>query len=528
MTHSYKLLVTAMLLAGSATAHAQIYKGQLTGANEVPPVTTQGTGVGVVSLNTATRELRVSTTFSGLTGNTTASHVHCCAAPGANAGVATQTPSFSGFPLGVKAGTYNTLFNTSQAATWNAAFITANGGTPTGAENALSNGLNAGSAYLNIHSSTAPGGEVRANLARFSFATAANADMRSLAQSLDQLGAGTGGLNERLVGIAMLDNAGQARALNALMPVSTTVVSTTMTNGLYSEYDQLSNRLGGLRAEGEAGNGLWIRYADRQSTQDLTNRGSSIDSDGSDTGVGFDTRLASGLLLGASFTVTEDSLDYDGALLGSTGEFEGARLTVYAAQALGMGFVEGMVTRAQSDTESFRGIGALGNATSTAENDQWGARIAFGANWAIGTGVTATPQVRLDWTDVDVDGYQETATGGPGSGLGVNVDSADVDSLRLSLGGQIDWEPAAGVSPFIRAFWTGEREHDDVLTTGLFTAGGSAFTVRDGGPERTGFTAGMGFNFHGSGPFGASVSYDVVDNDDFESDTLQARAIYRF
>jgi hypothetical protein len=528
MRFQHKILAAAILVAGSTAAQAQIYKATLSGANEVPAVTTAGTGVGVVSLNTTTHELRVRSTFTGLTGDTTASHIHCCAAPGTNAGVATQTPTFVNFPLGVKAGAYNNSFNTTQAATWNAAFITANGGTPAGAEAALSAGLNGGNSYLNIHSSTSPGGEIRANLARFSFATAATGDTLALARSLDQLGAGTGGLNERLVGIAMLSNADQARALNALMPVSTTVVSTTMTNGLYSEYDQLSNRLGGLRAEGEAGNGLWIRYADRQSTQDLTNRGSSIDADGSDTGIGFDTRLGSGLLLGVSLTFTEDSLDYDGALTGSTGEFEGARATIYAAQALGMGFVEAMVTRAQSDTENFRGIGPVGNATSTGENDQWGARIAFGTNWEIGTGVVATPQIRLDWSDVDVDGYQENATGGPGGGLGVNVDRSDVDSLRLSLGGQVEWEPAAGVSPFIRAFWTGEREHDDVLTTGVFTAGGSRFTVRDGGPERTGFTAGMGFNFHGSGPFGASVSYDVVDNDDYESDTLQARAIYRF
>jgi outer membrane autotransporter protein len=523
MNFRHKLLTAAILLTGSAAAQAQIYKGQLSGANEVPAVATQGTGVGVVSLNTATDQLRVRTTFSGLTGDTTASHIHCCTAPGANAGVATQTPTFTGFPTGVKAGSYDATFNTAQASTWNAGFVTANGGTPADAEAALAAGLAGGQAYLNIHSSTSPGGEIRANLTRFSFVPASNGTTAGLAAALDALGTGTGAAGDRLMSMAMLDNAGQAAALNLLLPVSASVVATTMTNGLYSEYDQLSNRLGGLR--GDTGAGVWIRYADRQSTQDLTNRGSSIDADGEDMGVGVDFHLASGLLLGASFTLTEDSLDYEGALTGSTAELEGIRATVYAQQTLGMAFVEAMVSFSQNDSENFRSLGAInGTATSAEENDQWGARLALGTDWEIGTGVTATPQVRLDYSDVGVDGYQELAPGG----LGLAVASQDVSSLRLSLGGQIDWEPAAGFSPFIRAFWTGEREHDDVVTRAYLLAGSAPILVRDGGPERTGFTAGMGFNFAGSGAFGGSLSYDVVDNDDFESDILQARMVMRF
>jgi outer membrane autotransporter protein len=511
------------LLAGSTAAQAQIYKATLSGANEVPPVATAGTGVGVVSLNTATDQLRVRTTFTGLTGDTTAAHIHCCTAPGSNAGVATQTPSFTGFPTGVTAGSYDASFNTSLVPTWNAGFITANGGTPAGAEAALAAGLAGGNAYLNIHSTTAPGGEIRANLMPFSFVPASNGTTASLAAALDTLGSGTGAVSDRLMSMAMLDNAGQAAALNLLLPVSTSVVATTMTNGLYSEYDQLSNRLGGLR--GDTGTGVWIRYADRQSTQDLTSRGAGIDGDGEDMGVGMDVRLASGLLLGAAFTLTEDSLDYAGALAGSSGELEGFRATVYAEQTFGAAFVEAMVSFAQTDSENFRSLGAInGTATSSEENDQWGARLALGTDWEIGTGVTATPQIRVDYSDVGVDGYQELAAGG----LGLSVASEDVSSLRLSLGGQIDWEPASGFSPFIRAFWTGEREHDDVITTGYFLSGAGPFTVRDGGPERTGFTAGMGFNFAGSGALGGSLSYDVVDNDDFESDILQARMLFRF
>jgi hypothetical protein len=52
-------------------------------------------------------------------------------------------------------------FDMTQAATWNPAFVTANGGTPAGAEAALVAGAAAGLVYLNIHTTFAPGGEIR-------------------------------------------------------------------------------------------------------------------------------------------------------------------------------------------------------------------------------------------------------------------------------------------------------------------------------------------------------------------------------
>jgi hypothetical protein len=157
-------LVFATLIAVPA-AQAARYTTTLAGANENPPNASLGTGTSFVELDTTTHVLRVNAAFAGLTGNTTAAHIHCCTAPPGNVGVATQTPSFSGFPLGVTSGAFDQVFDTTQASTWNAAFITANGGTPASAEAALAAGLAAGQAYLNIHSSSFPGGEIRGFLA---------------------------------------------------------------------------------------------------------------------------------------------------------------------------------------------------------------------------------------------------------------------------------------------------------------------------------------------------------------------------
>ena len=135
--------------------------GGLSGANENPANASPGTGSAFVTIDTTTHQLRVVVNFSGLTSNTTAAHIHCCTAPPGNVGVATTTPAFAGFPLGVTSGSLDQTYDTLQPSTWNAAFITANGGTPAGAEAALAVGLAQGNAYLNIHTSQFPGGEIR-------------------------------------------------------------------------------------------------------------------------------------------------------------------------------------------------------------------------------------------------------------------------------------------------------------------------------------------------------------------------------
>lgn len=150
-------LLSPLAVAGPYYA----FTATLTGANENPPNASPGVGSALVTFDPTAHILRVITSFSGLTGTTTASHIHCCVIAPANGGVATQTPSFAGFPAGVTAGSYNGAFDTTLASTYRAGFITANGGTPLSAEAALFNGLKAGQAYLNIHTSTFGGGEIR-------------------------------------------------------------------------------------------------------------------------------------------------------------------------------------------------------------------------------------------------------------------------------------------------------------------------------------------------------------------------------
>jgi len=135
----------------------------LSGPSESPPNNSPGTGVGDLIIDTTANTLRVQVSFANLTSGTTASHIHCCTpAPFlGTAGVATTTPTFANFPLGVTSGTYDQTLNLSLASSYNPAFITTNGNSIASAEAVLLAGLAAGEAYLNIHTTQFGSGEIR-------------------------------------------------------------------------------------------------------------------------------------------------------------------------------------------------------------------------------------------------------------------------------------------------------------------------------------------------------------------------------
>jgi hypothetical protein len=138
-TLSCTLALALALYAPLSFAAIISYTASLSGAAESPPNASPGTGSVLVTIDDVLNTMRVQADFTGLTGTTTAAHIHCCTAvAGAgNAAVATQLPSFTDFPLGVTSGTYDHTFDLTLASSWSPSFITANGGTAGVAEAAL-------------------------------------------------------------------------------------------------------------------------------------------------------------------------------------------------------------------------------------------------------------------------------------------------------------------------------------------------------------------------------------------------------
>ncbi len=126
-------LFAAVAAWPGANAAVTSYKASLNGASEVPPVQSQGKGTAAVNVDTATGKVSWTVTYSGTSGPVMAAHIHCGAAPGANAGVAVNFGTNLASPI---QGT----------------------GTMTAPQMA---DLQAGKCYVNLHTAANKGGEIR-------------------------------------------------------------------------------------------------------------------------------------------------------------------------------------------------------------------------------------------------------------------------------------------------------------------------------------------------------------------------------
>lgn len=161
------LVVLTVVAVAGVQAAPTTYTCVLTGAAEAPPNASPAIGHAAVQIDPVAHTMTVHIVFSGLVAGTTASHIHAATAVAGTgtAGVATTTPTFLGWPIGATSSTYNNTLDTTLASSWNPTYVTNNGGTTASAEAALFAAIAAGKAYVNVHSSTFPGGEIRGFLA---------------------------------------------------------------------------------------------------------------------------------------------------------------------------------------------------------------------------------------------------------------------------------------------------------------------------------------------------------------------------
>lgn len=159
-----KKVLTALALAASTLAlapaaqGADIYRAVSSGAAESPPNGSPGSSVATFEIDATI--LRAEVPFRDLVAGTTVAHIHCCTTE-AFTGVAPPAISLVDFPLMVTADEYTHSFDLGDAAVWEPAFLASFGGTTAAASAALLDAMNGNQAYLNIHTSAYPNGEVR-------------------------------------------------------------------------------------------------------------------------------------------------------------------------------------------------------------------------------------------------------------------------------------------------------------------------------------------------------------------------------
>lgn len=165
-----KQAMTALALAASAVLAAPAalaqdgdgearFKAVGVGALELPPNTSPGTSLTIVELIGGSW-VAVDSQFRELVSPTSAAHIHCCTAS-AFTGTAPVAVPFTDFPTGVLGGAYRQNLDMSLDTSFDAGFLSANGGTASSAFSALQAGIAANEAYVNIHTAQYPGGEIR-------------------------------------------------------------------------------------------------------------------------------------------------------------------------------------------------------------------------------------------------------------------------------------------------------------------------------------------------------------------------------
>jgi CHRD domain-containing protein len=132
-------VLSAALLCGATAARAELVKlhAELKGSNEVPPNSSSGSGTAEATLDTDTKFLTYTITYSGLTGPAMGAHFHGPSEAGKNAGIVLP-------------------FKTVQSPIQGTATLT-----DTQAADML-----AGKWYTNVHTAANPGGELRGQMTK--------------------------------------------------------------------------------------------------------------------------------------------------------------------------------------------------------------------------------------------------------------------------------------------------------------------------------------------------------------------------
>lgn len=127
---------------------AETFTAQLSGANSVPPVTSDGTGSATVTISDDGQSVSWDVTYSGLSGPPGAAHIHIGAADATG-------------PVMIP---FEPVTPTGTSGTFNASAYTGGDGLPADWAGVLA-AIRGGNTYVNVHTAANPPGEIRGQLA---------------------------------------------------------------------------------------------------------------------------------------------------------------------------------------------------------------------------------------------------------------------------------------------------------------------------------------------------------------------------
>lgn len=209
--------------------------------------------------------------------------------------------------------------------------------------------------------------------------------------------------------------------------------------------------------------------------KDETEREDAFDFDTWALTVGADYRITDSIVLGGAFTYNDLDSDFDekATVPGGDVEADGWNVAFYGSHYGDNYYVDGLIGYGQSDYDINRRIlyqpgpnpgpgvePGLRDRTARADTDSDDFTVSLGGGYNFSRGaLNYGPFVRLDYLNIEIDGYRETGA----EGLNLEVQDQDIDSLQSVLGAEVSYAISRGFGillPQARLGWVHEFEDD--------------------------------------------------------------------
>jgi uncharacterized protein with beta-barrel porin domain len=255
--------------------------------------------------------------------------------------------------------------------------------------------------------------------------------------------------------------------------------------------------------------------------------------------LGADYRFTNNFVLGATFNYLSNDIDFDTTSINNTRSGGGIDtqsfgFSLYSTYYVSNQFyVDGIFSFGRNNYDIDRRIiyaipatDRFGNlipgtttvnqtATGDTNSTQYSISVGVGYDFNV-QGFTITPLARLEYSRLNIDGYQEAINStANGFGLALAFDDQHVDSLVSVLGGQASYAISTGIGvllPQVRVEWRHEFENDARTITSRFVndPARTPLVLGTDGPDRDFFTLGTSLSATFRGGVAAFVSYETV------------------
>jgi outer membrane lipase/esterase len=270
---------------------------------------------------------------------------------------------------------------------------------------------------------------------------------------------------------------------------------------------------GGASADSPGGGrlGLFATASYAFGDKDGTTREVGFDYDSWGVLTGVDYRLTPSLIIGLAGSYTSSDADLDDTL-GST-DTKSYGVTLYGSYYVGSLYVDLFGGYTYNKYDTIRKIvypGVDREAKGDTNGNQFNVGAGVGYVFYFG-GLSATPYGRIEYLNLDIDGYTERGA----DGLDLTLKGQSVESLQTALGAVVAYAisvPFGVLQPQVRAEWRHEFLNDSRSVTARFTNDpfNTFFAIPTNAPDRDYAAVGAGLTAVFKQGVSAFVNYETI------------------